>query len=302
MTPATPRPRRAFTLIELLVVIAILAILIALLLPAVQRVREAAARTQCSNNLKQIGLALHNYHDALGALPSGYLSQSYAAATYTSPGWGWAFLLLPFLEQDGLFRQVDCTVPIEAAAYASVRTTELKVFTCPTDRYTGTFTVLDDNGAPVADAATNSYAASFGTTEVEAQPDDGNGMFFRNSQLRFKDVTDGTSYTLAIGERGAEMSQVPWAGAISSGTARITPGAPTTSNHVEDAATMAVANTSRPVNDPNANADNFVTPHLSALFVYVDGSVRPVDLSISLPLLQALTTRAGGEVAWGDGF
>src|ERR1700737_1514161 len=103
------KTRPGFTLIELLVVIAIIAILIGLLLPAVQKVREAAARLQCTNNLKQIGLGLHNYHDANRSFPPGYLASGpYSDGfTDTAPGWGWAAFLLPYIEQDNLHRQIN---------------------------------------------------------------------------------------------------------------------------------------------------------------------------------------------------
>src|SRR6516162_7672244 len=136
MSLPLPKPRWGFTLIELLVVIAIIGILIALPLPAVQKVREAANRTQCLNNLKQMGLALHHYYDNKECFPSAYLytpppETGVTRTVYTDPGWGWGTLLLPYLEQDPLYRQIDLTIPIEDPRYEQVRTTPLRIYVCP---------------------------------------------------------------------------------------------------------------------------------------------------------------------------
>src|SRR5215831_11091079 len=136
--------RRGFTLIELLVVIAIIAVLMALLLPAVQAAREAARRIQCVNNLKQMGIALHSYHEANNTFPMGYVSWNNANMELTSPGWGWAALLLSQLEQSSLYNAGNVNRAIEHVANATVRTTKLNVYICPSDQYTGVFTVKQD--------------------------------------------------------------------------------------------------------------------------------------------------------------
>ncbi|MBX9627638.1 MAG: DUF1559 domain-containing protein [Gemmataceae bacterium] len=296
--------RRGFTLIELLVVIAIIAVLVGLLLPAVQKVREAAARAKCQNNLKQIGLALHSYHDANNGLPAGYLCNPVTAdVQQTRPGWGWAAQLLPYLEQDNLARQIDYKADMTGAGYLAVRTTELKAFVCPSDLNTGVFDVPDAGSGTVGKAATNSYAACFGAdpvVDIEDNPGVTNckGLFARNSRFRIADITDGTSSTLAIGERACKFAQSPWAGALTNGTIRQY-GNP--ANVSSTPAQVMAYFEDEPLNDPGSEPEFFFGPHTGAvLFLFADGSVQSIKFSTSLTVLKALSTRAGGEVIPGD--
>jgi prepilin-type N-terminal cleavage/methylation domain-containing protein/prepilin-type processing-associated H-X9-DG protein len=301
-TPQRGSCRFGFTLIELLVVIAIIGVLIGLLLPAVQKVREAANRASCQNNLHQIGLALHSYHDSQGSFPSGYINKPINPTNpdQTTPGWGWASLLLPYIEQGNLAQQIDFSLPVEDPSNLAARTTIVTLYVCPSDRSTGLFTVFDKNNIPLAQAATNSYAACHGTgVDLDEELDDFNGMFSRNSRVSFADVTDGSSNTIAIGERGSFFTQTPWAGAVSLGTTRITPGAPTNNlTAIEDAPTQTLVHVAvHTLNDPNADPEDFFTPHTgTANFLFADGSVHPVPTGISLSVLQSLATRDGGEV------
>ena len=286
--------------------IAIIAVLIGILLPAVQKVREAANRSSCQNNLHQIGIALHSYHDAQGSFPSGYRCQPQANPDYTSPGWGWAALILPHIEQANLAQQISFNLPVEDPSNLAARTRIVKLYVCPSDRSTSVFTVNDKDNTPLAQAATNSYAACHGVgVDLDEELDDFNGMFSRNSKVRFADVTDGTSNTIAIGERGSFFTQTPWAGAVSFGTTRITPGAPINNpTAIEDAPTQTLVHVAvHTLNDPNADPEDFFTPHTgNALFLFADGSVRPVRTGISLSVLQAIATRNGAEVVNPDDF
>ncbi len=175
------REKRAFTLIELLVVIAIIAILIGLLLPAVQKVREAAARMKCQNNLKQLGLALHNFHDANNAFPTAVDPQRYSAHTY----------LLPFVEQDNLFRTINLTQPVTSAANNAARGTKVPGFLCPSD----------PQSAYPAGFGGNNYVVNYGSGILWAQTQTDGPFFFAGKGVRFADITDGTSNTACFSER-----------------------------------------------------------------------------------------------------
>ena len=175
-----PRIARGFTLIELLVVIAIIAILIALLLPAVQQAREAARRSQCKNNLKQMGLALHNYHDRMKCFPPGYLSLVNAGGNDTGPGWGWGAFLLNDLEQKSLYRTINFTKDVGDPANTVPRLRFLSAFFCPSDQQLERFTVKNASGVVLGDLAQANYVAVNGNNGVSGSPSTNDGAFLEN--------------------------------------------------------------------------------------------------------------------------
>jgi prepilin-type processing-associated H-X9-DG protein len=190
------RKRSASTLIELLVVIAIIAILIGLLLPAVQKIREAANRMKCSNNLKQQVIGLHNYHDTTTTLPPAY------SGVGTAPGWGWSTHILPYVEQDNMHRQLRVTSLVFGnGANPSTPTQHplgqqrLAIFRCPADPSP------DQNPERLFFGTSNYRAVAGPTTYPFFFPDqDMGGIMFQNSAIRLTDISDGTSQTLAVGE------------------------------------------------------------------------------------------------------
>ncbi len=275
-----------FTLIELLVVIAIIAILIGLLLPAVQKVREAAARLRCKNNLKQVGLALHNYHDRSASLPPGYASSVSSTGTEAGPGWGWATFLLPDLEQDNVFRQIDLH---SAIASSPVRTQALKVFLCPSDSDIEPFMAAGTT-ATVAHA---NYVGVFGTNEVEPNPGTGNGTFFRNSRIRFGDITDGLSNTYVVGERSSDIAFATWTGAV--------PGArvPLRRDPLQNEANafLVLGRGDHQPNAPQSHVDDFYSRHIQGLnCLFGDGSVQSIGNGMNPAVWAGIQTRAGGEL------
>ncbi|MFO0967616.1 MAG: DUF1559 domain-containing protein [Gemmataceae bacterium] len=293
--------RKAFTLIELLVVIAIIAILIALLVPAVQKVRESAARTQCRNNLRQIGLALHGYHDRNKMFPPGYASNVNGAGQDTGPGWGWAAYLLDDLEQAPLKRQIRFALAISDSANAASRVQQLAVFLCPSDDSAGPF-VASGTSATIAHA---NYVAMFGTPEITDNSGAGNGAFYRNSRTRIADISDGTSNTCFVGERSSNLALATWTGAV---TGASVPPIKASPLGPEGAPVLVLGHTGYAAeghtpNNPINHVDDFFSRHSQGVnFLFGDGSVRNIGDTISPSLWQALGTRAGGEVVSSDGL
>lgn len=294
-----PRGRPAFTLIELLVVIAIIAVLIGLLLPAVQKVRAAAARTQCVNNLKQVGLALQNYHDSYKVFPSGYVSNFDTSGNDTGSGWGWAAFALPQMEQQNLYTAVQFGQNIEAPANAAARVQPVKSYLCPGDSAPPTWTTkkYDLSGNPVAtvcDVASANYIGVFGTTEPGV---DGDGVFFRNSKVKIGDITDGTSSTIIVGERAVKLGLATWTGAATSANLFPPPGS-TAPPVMDNASGMVLGHTGDGYGPgaPNSYVNQFSSQHGSGVnFLFADGHVAFLQSSMNYPVYNALATRQGGE-------
>jgi prepilin-type N-terminal cleavage/methylation domain-containing protein len=311
--------RQGFTLIELMVVIAIISILMALILPAVQKARQAANRVVCLNNLKQMGLALHNYHGDHGRFPPGFTSQvlgpwpggSNDPVPEAGPGWSFFAHLLPYLEEDGLHRSIRFDLPITDPANAVARQSFVKTYICPSDCGRRLINITDSGNPPmdantpvvITQAAVCSYAGVLGDGAYEQTPF--TGIFHRNSQIRFADITDGTSNTVGIGERTSQFSANSWVGVVPgaetvySPTAReFDPALP--SLRARPAITLVLVHvriTSGPPNALGNSPGSFASSHTGgAHFLVMDGSCRFISSGVARPTYRALVTRNGGEV------
>lgn len=308
--------RRGFTLVELLVVIAIIGTLVSLLLPAVQATREAARVMQCKNNLKQIGLALHNYESMFSTFPPGFISQVTGPwpgggndpVPEIGPGWSAMAMMLPQMEEMGLYEQINFTLPISEPANQVARSTTVSTYRCPSDVWTGPVSVWPTTMG-INDLAATSYVGLLGGADPTGNGPTGsylaryeelpfNGMFHRNTAIRHADITDGTSNTIGLGERASMFSPNGWAGVI--------PGGQTVfSMEVAGQRGQAVGDTVRPAitmvtvhvrsggpNSPTGSPGGFWGPHFSgAHFVLMDGSTRGIATEVDIEIFRALAGR-----------
>ena len=315
--------RKAFTLIELLVVIAIIAILVALLLPAVQQAREAARRSQCKNNLKQLGLALHNYHDVHQVFPPGGIDPSAIGGVGYNPSW--RMFITPYLDQSAIHDTTNFSQGMSSgSANLALRLTRLPIMLCPSDPMSAS---LVDYAPTNYHGCIGESSAYFGTATTTTNVNGGEGTFWRDSKVRFRDITDGTSNTMVISEAKINAPLVVRYGSAGIGSSmsaclqgNVTnddthaPGGPGVqasgrgftwfASHVQSTIYSTLV---RP-NDPffynhecfsasSTFAGGARSYHAGGVHVTLaDGSVRFVNNSINFPTWKALGSRSKGEV------
>jgi prepilin-type N-terminal cleavage/methylation domain-containing protein/prepilin-type processing-associated H-X9-DG protein len=276
------RPKSGgFTLIELLVVIAIVAVLAGLLLPAVQKVREAANRISCQNNLKQLGLAMHNHHDQFGFFPSGgfewwtpptYVGGSPAIGAQQQAGWG--FQILPFIEGDNAWR----AGPIPAIA------TPHRVFFCPSRRVPQTITYPDQYTPPLTGSVVTHALCDYAASNLE-----GTGVIRQYTPTRIADITDGTSNTLLAGDKRLNLGDL--------GEDQPDDNEGYTAGFDEDTVRRTVAPPRPDCNGECTGEKRFGSSHAGGFnVVLADGSVRTLGYSIDPLVFQYLGNRSDGQV------
>lgn len=290
-----------FTLVELLVVIAIIAVLMGLLLPAVQMAREAARRTQCQNNLRQLGLALLNYESTRQHFPAGWIVRrsDVLDPDREQPGYAWSHTIMPNLELANLYDQFDRNLPVNHVNHHPLIRNYLSVFVCPSDVgpnsaiptdvleehpivSPGDHVTHDPPPDPLPEIAKSNYLGVFGTVEISPTVVESDGMFFRNSRLRIAQVTDGASNTFFVGERASDLGISTWSGVM---------------HEVPEPIARILGTCDHPPSPTPTHFEDFGSHHLGgANFLLVDGSIRFIPEEISPETYVALATRSGKEV------
>lgn len=309
-----PSARAGFTLIELLVVIAIIAILIALLLPAVQKVREAANRTQCQNNLKQIGLGLHNYHDTNKHFPSNIRPSAVSTVRVR-----WQTFILPFLEQDNIYRGINQNLNWHDSANLPYTSRQITILRCPSTPNQERLDGAPDNGwAPIV--GNSDYAQVYGIDQrlVSLGVPPGYGIGSRSERVRIADVNDGLSNTLNVTESAGRpalyqagklinnngvngggwcrpASDIWLSGSAANGTVIPGPCGINCTNGEDKGGAYP-----HPYYGVDGTGQIYAFHQGGAHVLFGDGSVRLVSQSIPIVSLGALVTRSGGEVIAGD--
>jgi prepilin-type N-terminal cleavage/methylation domain-containing protein len=294
--------RRGFTLVELLVVIAIIGTLVALLLPAIQAARESARKASCRNNLRQIGVAMHNYESARGRLPTGY--QYLAGSQGNALGYSWGVMLLPFMELQSMYDGFDFKKPIYDNINAAIREKHIPTLLCPTDDVSPTGFVEMGNEL----YAMACYVANFGIPDLDEDQEQVNpaptdtlqrpgpwGPFYRNSNTKLSEVTDGLSHTLMVGERqngpfrtvgshGVHIEyETTWVGAVRD-----------IDDSSDDHGHMVLFQTGHTPNHPDSDDRDVSASHSGeALFLLCDGSAHSIREDIDEKIYFAL-----GSMNW----
>jgi prepilin-type N-terminal cleavage/methylation domain-containing protein/prepilin-type processing-associated H-X9-DG protein len=315
--------KTGFTLIELLVVIAVIGILMAILLPAVQQARAAANVRMCANHLRQIGLALHSYHNTMNVFPPGYMCQigipvipkqsgdlddvrvihkvPVPVPEDLGPGWGWGATILEWLDQDPLKNNISFTSGI---GLQNASATPVRIFVCPSDTGPDTFEITDYSANVLGTVARANYIGMFGTSEIPDVPDMGEGIFYRNSRVKISQITDGTSHTIAVGERASNLAYATWTGAVTNGVVKNLSNVPGADDIDWPVFILGHTGTVLEAQTPNnsaGHADDFTSRHAGGVnFLFADGSVRFINSNVDLYVWVAGGTRAGGEVPGED--
>ena len=300
-----PQIRPGFTLIELLVVMAIIAVLIALLLPAVQAAREAARRTQCVNNLMQLGLALKSYEAAFETLPSGAVNLTGPiTGAPTGYGFGWITQVLPYIDQRPASNHLNFNVGVYAPENTTTRAVMINVLLCPSATGATRMNATLVPGTTDPTPALTNYAAVHNDTEAPIDVTN-NGSFFLNSRVRYEDLEDGSSQTLSVGEKATTGAELGWA----SGTkASLRNTGWLINGGLVPPATAIPPTLGGPVPPPPAapvfeSVGGFSSKHPGgANFAFGDGSVKFLRSSINATVFAYLANRADGNLLSADTY